>query len=91
MEFRRKFGDDRFVDVSFADLQTDPINTIARSYEKLGLTFTDSARARVQKWAEGHKPGQHGTHSYDLVDYGLTPDKVHVAFSDYISTYDASA
>ena len=29
MDFRRKFGDDRFVDVSFADLQTDPINTIA--------------------------------------------------------------
>jgi hypothetical protein len=91
MEFRRKFGDDRFVDVSFADLQTDPINTIARSYEKLGLTFTDSARARVQKWADGHKPGQHGTHTYDLADYGLTTEKVHEAFSDYLATYDASA
>jgi hypothetical protein len=53
--------------------------------------FTDSARARVQKWAAGHKPGQHGAHSYDLADYGLTPDKVREAFSDYISSYDASA
>ncbi len=91
MEFRKKFGDDRFVDVSFADLQTNPINTIARSYEKLGLTFTDSARARVQEWADGHKPGQHGTHTYELADYGLTPEKVHEAFGDYMATFDASA
>jgi hypothetical protein len=91
MDFRKKFGDDRFVDVSFADLQTNPINTIARSYEKLGLTFTDAARARVQEWADGHKPGQHGTHTYELGDYGLTPEKVHDAFGDYMATYDASA
>jgi hypothetical protein len=91
MEFRRKFGDDRFVDVSFADLQIDPINTVANSYGKLGLTFTDSARAKVQEWADGHQPGQRGTHTYDLSDYGLTPEQVREAFSDYIAVYDASA
>ncbi|OBF01370.1 sulfotransferase [Mycobacterium sp. 852002-10029_SCH5224772] len=91
MEFRRKFGDDRFVDVSFAALQTDPVTTVADSYERLGLTFTDSARAKVREWADGHKPGQRGTHTYDLADYGLTPERVHEAFSDYMATYDASA
>ena len=29
MDFRKKFGDDRFVDVSFADLQTDSVKTVA--------------------------------------------------------------
>jgi hypothetical protein len=91
MEFRQKFGDDRFVDVSFAALQTDPIETIADSYEKLGLRFTDSARAKVRQWADQHKPGHRGTHSYELADYGLTPEQVHKAFGDYIDTYDASA
>jgi hypothetical protein len=90
MEFRRRFGDDRFVDVSFAALQTDPVNTVADSYEKLGLTFTDSARTKVQDWADEHKPGHRGTHSYDLADYGLSPEQVHETFSDYIATYDAS-
>ena len=28
MDFRKRVGDDRFVDVSFADLQTDPIGTL---------------------------------------------------------------
>lgn len=79
----RKFGDDRFVDVSFADLQTDPVNTVARRYAQLGLTFGDAAR--------GHKPGHRGTHTYDLADDGLTPEHVREAFSDYLGTYDASA
>jgi hypothetical protein len=91
MAFRSKFGGDRFVDVSFGALQTDPIDTIAESYEKLGLEFTDSARTKVRQWANEHKPGARGTHSYELADYGLTAEQVREAFSDYIATYDASA
>jgi len=91
MAFRQKFGDERFVDVSFADLQADPVNTVAAGYQQLGLTFTDSARARIREWADSHKPGHRGTHTYDLADYGLTPDQVREAFGDYIAAYDATA
>ncbi len=91
MDFRRTFGDDRFVDVSFADLQTDSVNTVAESYDKLGLEFTDAARETVQQWADEHQPGHRGTHTYELADYGLTTERVHEAFADYIATYDASA
>jgi hypothetical protein len=31
MEFRRGFGNGRFVDVSLADLRTNPVNTVGRS------------------------------------------------------------
>jgi len=90
MDFRRKFGDDRFVDVSFAELQTDPVNTVGRSYAQLGLTFSDAARAGVQDWANEHKPGHRGTHAYDLANYGLTPWQVRDSFSDYLASYEAS-
>jgi len=73
MEFREMFGDDRFVDVSFADLQTDSVKTVADSY------------------ADGHKPGARGTHTYELADFGLTEGQVREAFSEYLATYDASA
>ena len=33
------------------------------------------ARRRCSEWADGHKPGQHGTHTYELADYGLTAGK----------------
>lgn len=91
MDFRKKFGDDRFVDVSFADLQTDPVNTVASSYDQLGLAFSDSARIQVQEWASQHKPGQRGTHTYELADYGLTAEQVREAFGTYLATYDATA
>jgi hypothetical protein len=91
MDFRKKFGDDRFVDVSFADLQTDSVSTVAASYEQLGLAFSDSARTRVREWASRHRPGQRGTHTYELADYGLTPEQVREAFANYLATYDATA
>jgi hypothetical protein len=91
MDFRERVGDDRFVDVSFADLQTDPVARVENSYEQLGLTFTDAARARVGSWARGHEPGSRGDHSYALADYGLTAEGVRERFSGYLATYDATA
>jgi hypothetical protein len=91
VDFRKRFGDDRFVDVSFADLQRDSVGTVARSYEQLGIEFTDTARARVQDWAARHEPGHRGAHAYELSEYGLTEDQVREAFGEYLSAYDASA
>jgi len=91
MQFRKRLGDDRFVDVSFADLQTHPIGTLEGIYERLGLTFSPAARKQVQQWADNHRPGDRGEHSYELADYGLTTGQVRERFADYLSTYDATA
>ena len=91
MDFRTRRGDGRFADVSFADLQTDPVRTLQNSYESLGLTFTDATLHSVTRWAQGHRPGSHGSHEYDLADYGLTPEGVRERFADYLAAYDATA
>jgi Sulfotransferase family len=91
MDFRARHGDERFADVSFADLQTDPVRTLQTSYESLGLTFTDATRDSVTRWAHEHRPGSRGTHEYDLADYGLTPGGVRERFADYLAAYDATA
>ena len=90
-EFRNRVGDDRFADVSFADLQTDPVHTLQTSYESLGLSFTDATLHSVTQWAQGHTPGSRGAHEYDLADYGLTPEGVRERFADYLAAYDATA
>jgi hypothetical protein len=91
MDFRSRMGDQRFADVSFADLQTDPVHTLQTGYESLGLTFTDATLQSVRQWAQGHTPGSRGTHEYDLADYGLTPEGVRERFADYLAAYDATA
>jgi Sulfotransferase family len=90
MDFRNRVGDDRFADVSFADLQRDPVGTLRTSYQRLGLTFTDATYASVNQWAAGHKPGSRGAHDYALADYGLTPESVRERFTDYLASYDAT-
>ncbi len=91
MDFRNRVGDDRFADVSFADLQADPLRTLQTGYKRLGLSFTDATLDSVKQWAEHHQPGSRGTHDYDLADYGLTPEGVRERFADYLATYDANA
>lgn len=91
MAFRRRVGDERFVDVSFAELQQDSVATVARAYAGLGLELGPEARSRVQDWARSHAPGSRGGHAYDLADYGLAAAQVRERFSDYLATYDATA
>jgi len=91
MDFRKRVGDERFSDVAFADLQADPVTTLAAGYESLGLEFTDAAARSVAHWAREHKPGTRGSHDYDLADYGLTPESVRERFTEYLRTYDATA
>jgi len=90
MDFRARVGDERFADVSFASLQTDPIDALATSYEGIGLSFSDRSRAAVARWAEGHEPGSHGSHSYALTDFGIDADAVREKFATYIAAYAAT-
>jgi len=91
MDFRHRMGDDRFADVSLADLQTDPVHTLQTAYEALGLSFTEDTLRSVTQWAREHRPGSRGAHEYDLADYGLTPEGVRERFADYLAAYDATA
>ena len=91
MDFRNRVGDERFADVAFADLQTDPVHTLEASYTSLGLSFTDATVCSVEQWAREHRPGSRGVHDYELSDYGLTPEGVRERFAEYLATYDATA
>jgi hypothetical protein len=91
MDFRDRLGDDRFADISFADLQVDPVGALGAALERIGIGFPDASMQAVVGWAESHPPGAHGQHSYDLADFGLRADQVHERFAPYLETYDALA
>lgn len=91
MDFRSRVGDDRFADVGFADLQSDPVGALQSAYEKLDLQFTAATLRSIQVWADDHKPGARGAHDYELSDYGLTPAGVRASFEQYLISYDATA
>ncbi len=91
MEFRARTGDERFADVSFGDLQSDPVGALAGALERIGLPFSERSRASVSAWAGTHEPGSHGTHSYQLGDFGLDPDRIRERFAPYYAAFDVQA
>jgi hypothetical protein len=88
MEFRTRLGDDRFADISFAELQADPVAALGRGLHEIGLGFDEASRVSVERWAATHKPGSHGSHSYDLSDFGLDPQLIRECFASYCATFD---
>jgi len=91
MEFRERTGDDCFADVSFGDLQTDPVEVLAGALERLGFPFDRRSRTSVEAWAASHAPGAHGIHSYELSDFGLSPGQVRERFAPYCRAFGIGA
>jgi hypothetical protein len=87
LAFREAAGEDRFGDVTFDDLHTDPVRAVAGAYESIGLELGPEGRARLGAWSAAHPPGAHGTHEYALDTFGLEADAVRRQFAFYLERF----
>jgi hypothetical protein len=85
--FRNRVGEARFADVRFGDLEADPVGTLERAYETIGLAMGSLARERVSRWASDHPKGEHGAHEYGLGEVGLEASGVRKLFSFYTERF----
>ena len=78
---------DRFVDVHFTELMSDPVATLTSAYERMGREFTgDHATAVLDYLA--HKPkGKFGVHRYQPEDWGFTAEGLRSELAPYIDHY----
>ena len=78
---------DRFVDVHFAGLMSDPVATLRAAYARMGRDFTDAHAAAVLDYL-AHKPkGKFGAHRYQPEDWGFTAESLRAALAPYIDHY----
>jgi hypothetical protein len=85
---RTRIGDDRFVDVHHVDLIADPMGTVARVYDFLGLPLTAQVEADIDEWQTANRSGAHGSHRYTPQEYGLDPAEVRDAWRFYTDHFD---
>lgn len=90
MDFRDRHGEDRIVDVHYADLTTRPIETMRSLYAALGDPFTPEAEAAMQAWLDENPQGKFGRHDYKLGQYGLSVEQLAPGFERYLSRYDVA-
>ena len=88
MDSRDRLGEDRIIDVHYADLMRQPIETMRKLYAALGDDFTPEAETSMQTWIDDNPQGKFGRHEYKLAEFGLTPEGVRGTFERYLSRYD---
>ena len=91
MEFRGRVGEDRFADLSFADLQVDPVGALGRALEQIGIGFPDSSRDAVTRLGRVARTRfARPAHLRHWPTSGWNADQVHERFAPYMDSYDAA-
>jgi hypothetical protein len=87
MAFRRHVGEERFADIHFSDLNADPVGTVERAYDQLGLVLDEDGRRHMARWAAQNPRGAHGTHEYSPEEFGLDLPATRRRYSFYIDRF----
>lgn len=74
LHYRAAHGDDRFIDISYADIIGDPARQLKRIYSSAGLSFTSLPLPAQRKSAP---------HRYDLAEFGIRKEEAEALFSEY--------
>jgi len=80
---REKMDPARVVDVSHDEFVSDAVGVAKRIYAHFGLPLTDAARAAFEKHVAGNPRAKHGSHEYDLEEFGLSEARVRERFRAY--------
>lgn len=84
---RDRLGEDRFADVHNRDLVADPIGTMDRLYDRLGLSIDADLRASFEDYHRRNAQGAHGAHSYTAEDFGLSDELIRRNFREYCERF----
>ena len=76
------------LDIVHADFHRDPMSVLERIYGFMAMQITDEVRAGFEQRIKEKPELSHGTHRYDIADYGMTEDEVREPYGDYIKRYD---
>jgi len=88
IDARDQVGEDRIIDVHYADLMRDPIRTMRTLYRALGDEFTPRAETGMRTWLADNPQDKFGRHEYQLAKFGLTPEMVRPRFARYLARYE---
>ena len=87
IEFRDGGREDRFFDVSFSDLQSDPIAAVETLYRQLGDDLPADARDQMAAWWQENSADRQQGARPDPADFGLDPATLRREFSFYDSRF----
>ncbi len=85
---RAECDSERFFDLHFAEVQSDPIGAVRRMYDHFGMQWSDAGEQAMRVWRADNPPGKYGTHRYSAADYGLDDRAMREAFAPYLNHFE---
>lgn len=77
-----------FVDVHYRDLTRDPIGTVERLCEQIGIPWAEHTREHLQAWLANNRQHKYGVHRYVAEDFGITEGSIAEQFASYRQRFD---
>ncbi|HEX4018226.1 MAG TPA: sulfotransferase [Frankiaceae bacterium] len=87
LAFRAKHGDERFVDVPYRGLTSEPVEMVQRIYEALGEQVSEQALAAMRAHVGTAVQNRFGKHAYGWEDLGLNRAELDERFGAYRDQY----
>ncbi len=87
MAVRNSGRADAFVDVSYYDLVSNPIDEVRAIYGHAGIEFTGRAASAAVALAARDVKDRHGRHVYSLSSFGLNAERVDRQFAFYTRAF----
>ncbi len=88
--FRDGGNEGRFFDVSFGEVQRDPMAAVGHLYADLGDELSDDARRNMEAWWAESSKERSGPHTYRAETFGLDPAVIREQFSFYYDRFDVA-
>lgn len=73
---RARLGEERFHDIEYESLVSDPMAEVGRLYDWLGWPLAAEADRAMGEYLAANPKGRHGRHEYRLEQFGLTEAEV---------------
>jgi Sulfotransferase family len=83
IDFRDDGNEGRFSDVSFGEVQRDPLAAVGDLYAELGDDLSADATQRMAEWWAESSKERTGPHSYTAENFGLDPTAIRREFAFY--------
>ena len=74
---------ERFLDVWYTQLMSDPLAVVRRIYRHFDLALTSEAERRMRDYLAANPKDRHGPHVYSLAQFGLDADVERARYRPY--------
>ncbi|MCH2172515.1 sulfotransferase [Myxococcota bacterium] len=83
LEMRNDRYPDRFVDIWYKDVATDPVGQVRKILEATNRTLSSEAEAEVLRWSQENRRENRPPHEYSMEKFGFNEDQLAADFREY--------